>query len=279
MICRPLLLAFVAATFPVALAGQSRQLVDLGGHRLDVLRAGTSGPTVVLEAGLGGELDDWAPVIPGTSQFGMVVAYSRAGFGTSEAGSQEHTARNAAIELHALLARLQVKQPIVLVGRSYGGILVRLYTSLYPAEVAGMVIVDGSHEQQVQRWGMLDSTYPAAFRTLFEAQAKSATNPADASETRESLRIQAAGAVEGMTPLPDIPIAVLTSMKVDPAATYVNGTARGHDAWRAMHDEWFRRSRNGIHIVTTRSGHAIQRDEPDLVVQAIRFVVDRVKVP
>jgi len=44
-----------------------------------------------------------------------------------------------------------------------------------------------------------------------------------------------------------------------------------------MHDEWFRRSHNGLHIVTTRSGHAIQEDEPQLVIEAIRFVVARVK--
>jgi hypothetical protein len=66
-------------------------------------------------------------------------------------------------------------------------------------------------------------------------------------------------------------------MRVDSSALYVNGTARGHEAWREMHDEWFRRSHNGIHIVTTRSAHAIQAQEPELVVEAIRFVLDRVR--
>ena len=50
-----------------------------------------------------------------------------------------------------------------------------------------------------------------------------------------------------------------------------------HEAWRAMHEEWFRRSHNGLHIVTTRSGHHIQDDEPQLVIEAIRFVLDRVR--
>ena len=58
---------------------------------------------------------------------------------------------------------------------------------------------------------------------------------------------------------------------------FVNQTAAGHDAWRAMHEEWFRRSRNGWHIVTTHSGHHIQDDEPQLVIQAIRFVLDHVR--
>jgi hypothetical protein len=89
------------------------------------------------------------------------------------------------------------------------------------------------------------------------------------------MRIQAAGTVEGLRPLPDIPIAVLTSMKVVPNAAYVNGTARGHEAWRAMHDEWARRSRNAIHIATATAGHHIQDDDPKLVIDAIRFVLDR----
>jgi hypothetical protein len=98
-----------------------------------------------------------------------------------------------------------------------------------------------------------------------------------AAEIRETVRIQAAGRVPKMTALPDIPIAVLTSMRSSETAPYVNGTARGHEVWRALHDEWFRRSRNGIHIETDRSGHAIQDDEPALVEEAIHFVLDRVR--
>jgi pimeloyl-ACP methyl ester carboxylesterase len=138
------------------------------------------------------------------------------------------------------------------------------------------VLVDASHEQQVQRWGKLDPTYPAAFRKLFEEKANSLQG-AEAGETRESMRIQAAGAVEGMKPLPDIPIAVLTSMKVDPSAQTVNGTKQGHESWREMHEEWVRQSHNAEHVVTTRSGHHIQDDEPQLVLDAIRFVVNRVR--
>ena len=66
-------------------------------------------------------------------------------------------------------------------------------------------------------------------------------------------------------------------MQSDPNAQYVNGTPRGHEAWRAMHDEWFQRSSNGIHIETNRSGHHIQDEEPQLVVDAIKFVLGRVR--
>lgn len=279
MTSRSLAVWLPAMVLARCLAGQTPELVDIGTHRLDVLRAGTGAPTIVFEAGLGDALDDWKRVWPAVAQLSSVVVYSRSGDGRSEPGPGDHSARTCAAELHALLAHLKIQPPYVLVGRSYGGILVRLYTSLYPNEVAGMVLVDATHEQQVRRWGAIDSTYPAAFRAFFDSLLRTLKPGAEAAETRESMRIQAAGAVEGMRPLPDMPLAVLTSMRVDPAARTVNGTARGHEAWREMHDEWFRRSSNAIHIVTTHSGHAIQDQEPELVVQAIRFVLDRARPP
>jgi pimeloyl-ACP methyl ester carboxylesterase len=172
---------------------------------------------------------------------------------------------------------LDIKPPYVLVARSYGSLIARLYTSIYPADVAGIVLVDGTHEQQVMRFGTVDSAYPRQFRQYFDSVLARLPAGAEAAETRETVKIQAEGKVPGLEPLPDIPIAVLTSMQSDETSPYVNGTARGHVVWRALHDEWFRRSRNGIHIETTRSGHGIQDDEPALVTMAIRFVLDRVR--
>jgi beta-lactamase class A len=258
-----------------ALFTEPREMIDVGGYRLQALRAGSGGPTVVFEAGLGDSLDTWAPVWPAIATTTTIVAYSRAGFGRSEAGPADRSARREVEELHTLLARLRLPSPYVLVGRSYGSILVRLYTSLYPREVAGLVIVEGTHEQQVMRWGAADSSYPPAFRAFFDSVLRALPPGAQAGEVRETMRIQAAGAVEGMTPLPDIPIAVLTSMKSDSTATFINASPRGHVLWREMHDEWFRRSRNGIHIETTHSGHDLQHDEPQLVIDAIRFVLGR----
>lgn len=278
--CRILLVAALLAWVSRPASAQRHELVDVGGYRLDVVRAGQGSPVVVFEAGLGDSLDDWASVWPEVAKLTTVVVYSRAGFGRSDPPTNpaDRSARREVGELHTLLTRLGVAPPYVLVPRSYGSILARLYTSLWPNDIAGLVIVEGTHEQQVKRWGSIDSTYPAAFRVFFDSVLRTLPpNSAEAGETRETMRIQAAGEVEGLTPLPDIPIAVLTSMKADPAARYVNGTPRGHEVWRALHDEWFRRSRNGMHIETSHAGHGLQNDEPQLVIEAIRFVLDRVR--
>jgi pimeloyl-ACP methyl ester carboxylesterase len=260
-----------------ALVAQDHRLIDVGSHRLDYVQEGIGGPAVIFETGLADSLDTWLPMARSVSEYTTVVAYSRAGFGRSESGFPDHSVPHAVADLHALLHQPPLHPPFILVARSYGSLIARLYVSLYPTDVAGLVLVDGTHEQQVQRFGQIDSTYPAAFRAYYDSiLAQLAPGPV-AAETRETVRIQAAGTVEGLRPLPDIPLAVVTSMRSDQSSRYVNGTVRGHEVWRALHDEWFRRSRNGIHIQTTRSGHGIQDDEPELVLQAIRFVLDRVR--
>ncbi len=264
---------------PCVLTAQSPQLVNIGSHRLEVVRAGTGSPTLVFEAGLGDTWEDWKPVWQQASQLSSVILYSRSGLGRSEPGPGDHSARTEMTELHQLIDSLHVQRPVILVARSYGGLLSRLYVSMYPHDVAGLVLVDGTHEQQVKRWGQIDPKYPEQFRVYFDSVMKTMKPGAERDETRETVRIQAAGTVEGLTPLPDIPIAVLTSMKPSSHPTYVNQTVRGHDLWRAMHEEWAERSRYAEHIATVRSGHAIQEDQPELVIDAIRFVLDRVRNP
>lgn len=270
-------LALAVGVLPATLAAQTRALISIGDHRLEVLRAGTGRPAVIFETGLADSLDTWAPLVPVIGRYTTAIAYSRAGFGRSEAGSSDHSAHAEVSDLHALLSHLGLQPPYVLVGRSYGGLLVRLYTSLYPSDVAGLVLVDGTHERQVRQFGKLDARYPGQFRAYFDSVLRTLPAGPRAAEIRETMRIQDAGSVEGLQPLPDIPLAVLTSMKADSNARYVYATREGHQVWRALHEEWFRRSTNAEHVVTTRSGHDIQADEPSLVVDAIRFVLERAK--
>lgn len=269
----------VALSFGVAgrAWAQTHSLVAVGDHRLDIVRAGSGSPAIVFETGLADSLDVWLPMLHAMSEYTTAIAYSRAGFGRSDAGPSDHSVPHASADLHELLHRLGIAPPYILVARSYGSLIARLYTSLYPTEVAGLVLVDGTHEQQVKRYGTLDSNYPRQFQQYFDSVLTTKAAGPEAAEIRETVAIQAVGAVPGLRPLPDIPIAVLTSMKSDESAAYINGTARGHEVWRALHDEWFRRSRNGIHIETSRSGHGIQDDEPALVEMAIHFVLDRVR--
>lgn len=123
------------------------ELVDVGGHRMHINRTGQgSGPTVVLDAGLAGFSTDWTLVQPEVAAFAHVCSYDRAGYGWSDPVHGERTSDVIAAELHELLHRAGVPGPYLLVGHSFGGYTVRVFADRYPDEVAGLVLVDVSHE-------------------------------------------------------------------------------------------------------------------------------------
>jgi pimeloyl-ACP methyl ester carboxylesterase len=124
------------------------QLVNLGGRKVHVRRAGTSGPTVLLEAGLGSCSQDWEPVLPELARFARVIAYDRAGLGWSDAGPAPRTSPVIADELERLLGSLGEPGPFVLVGHSMGSFHVRAFAARRPDQVAAVVLVDACHENR-----------------------------------------------------------------------------------------------------------------------------------
>jgi pimeloyl-ACP methyl ester carboxylesterase len=117
-------------------------LVDVGGHRLHLLALGSGAPVVVFDAALGGSSISWTFVQPPVAEFARAVAYDRAGFGWSDAGPLPRTAGRAADELRALLARAGEPAPFLLVGHSFGGLVMRIFAARYRDDVAGLVLVD-----------------------------------------------------------------------------------------------------------------------------------------
>jgi pimeloyl-ACP methyl ester carboxylesterase len=128
------------------------RLIDIGGWRLHLNCTGSPvrrRPTVVLEAGAGDFSIDWALVQPGVARFARVCSYDRAGAGWSDLGPRPRTWRQIAYELHTALKKSGNKGPFVLVGHSLGGLMVRVYATQYRKDVAGMVLVDSTHEDAV----------------------------------------------------------------------------------------------------------------------------------
>ena len=122
------------------------KLVDIGGYRLHLNCTGKNGPTVVLIPGGGDFSFDWGLVQPEASQFARVCSFDFAGSAWSDPGPTPRTLRQDAFELHTLLKAAKIKGPYVLVGHSLGGLLSRVYADMYPSEVAGIVLVDSTHE-------------------------------------------------------------------------------------------------------------------------------------
>jgi pimeloyl-ACP methyl ester carboxylesterase len=172
--------------------------------------------------------------------------------------------------LHTLLTKAKVPGPFVLVGHSLGGILARLYASFYPAEVAGMVLVDSAHEDEADRAVAL--TPPDVLREMLRQARPEDLTP------RTAERVDGCSIRTLMNALDwraDIPLVVLTQgTPYGPDAVAVPSTAPA--AYRLhleLQRELARRSPRGRHVIAEKSGHAVHQDRPELVVQAIREVL------
>jgi pimeloyl-ACP methyl ester carboxylesterase len=142
------------------------RLIAIDGLRMHLQVTGSGPVTVVLERGLGGMSAAWGWIQPETARFCRVVSYDRAGLGWSETDSSPRSARLAVRRLRALLRSSQLFPPYVLVGHSMGGLLIRLFSSNYPNEVAGVVLLDASHPDQHLRSSAIDIHMRTGFRLL-----------------------------------------------------------------------------------------------------------------
>ncbi len=126
-------------------------LVEVDGHRMHLDCRGAGSPTVVMDAGLGDSSVTWALVQPEVATFTRACSYDRPGYGWSDGANVPRDSQAVARQLHALLAGAGIPGPYLLVGHSFGGLNQLVFHSLYPSEVAGMVLVDSSHPGQLER--------------------------------------------------------------------------------------------------------------------------------
>ncbi|MEP7194432.1 MAG: alpha/beta hydrolase [Actinomycetota bacterium] len=135
-----------ATAYPMA-----GQLIDVGGHRLHLSCTGSGSPTVVLQPGAGEMSSNLGWIAPAVARDTRVCVYDRAGRGWSEPADTPQDGNQIATDLHTLLQRAHVPGPYVLAGHSFGGLYVLAYADRYPAEVAGMVLVDSTNPASAAR--------------------------------------------------------------------------------------------------------------------------------
>lgn len=298
-------LAFVGAIYQIISTkiGERRypppgRLVDIGGHRLHIHCLETEGvrrsPTVIMDAGIGECSLGWSLVQPEIARFARACAYDRAGLGWSERSPEARTSRQIVHELHALLTRAGIEPPYVMVGHSFGGLNLRLYASLFPEEVAGMVLVDSSHEHYsishlipfYVKLGLLtaflgiprllapfvihenpifafDSRYPAAYRIIATGTKYLNTVRREYSAIDESW----SQALDAKKSLGDRPLVVLLAASEHPLFPVA----------KRLQTELASRSTQGKLIIVENTGHHIQHDQPEAVIEAVREVVEAVR--
>jgi pimeloyl-ACP methyl ester carboxylesterase len=278
-------------------SGDVAGLIDIGGGRKMYLECrGSGNPTVILESGYRNDVEIWStPLEPGMStvfpqvaKFTRVCAYDRPGtfldadhLGRSTSVPMPRSARDLVYDLHALLQPAHIPGPYVFAAHSFGGIFARLYASTYPNEVVGMVLVDALSEKV--RSGLTPEQWKLYVNFGF-------TKPTPGLEKYKEIEtLDVNSSLDQMEqaakakPLSPVPLIVLTQGQPfdlspwQPLPADFPGAL--NKAWHAAQDGLATLAPNAKHTVATKSAHYIQVQEPQLVIDAIRQVVEAVRNP
>lgn len=277
------------------------ELIEAGGRKMHIDCAGAGSPTVILDSGLGDSYYAWHKVQPAIARFTRVCSYDRAGIGYSETSGGRRTSRIFAQQLHQLLRTAEIAPPYLLSGHSMGGFDVRSFASLYRNEVAGVVLVDSSHPDQQNRLPQELRNFDASWvreQEFFEftmpfglprllgfcgndaAERAASCNFHSLHENIAELKSVSESAAEAGASgtLGDLPLVVLTQDPNAPQYDLPEDLVKPSSAaWQQMQKELAQLSTRSTQIIAKNSGHYIQLDRPDLVIGAIRTMVDRAR--
>jgi pimeloyl-ACP methyl ester carboxylesterase len=310
------------------------KLVDIGGYKLHINesyfaqatkdRSGEGSPSVILDAGFACFSLVWNLVQPEIAQFARVYSYDRAGLGWSEKSPLARTSTNMVKELHTLLEKVQAPKPYILVGHSFGGLIMQLYANTYPDEVFGLVLVDSSHESILEKsWEFNKTSYTLLpwmaqkwHHLLYWCGCETVSNFTGIRAIY--LKSLAKNGIATITP------AIKNSFMyrlLSPAAIYSRGQEMNHiteshlalahsrncfsnkplivisrgkiidelhdnpklwpyltkvheELWLPLQKELVAKSSKGKHIIARNSGHTIVWSEPELIIEAVKELVN-----
>lgn len=225
-------------------------------------------PAVIFESGLGDDMTSWAPVINEVQRFSQVFAYNRAGFSGSHSDNETRNGATIVNELRSLLNTANLKPPFILVGHSLGGAYMELYAKMFPNDVAGVVLIDpnsSKYPEQCKREQLAFCDPPSGmpeWATWFFPDAVEG----------EILGFRTTHSqVNGIETFPNIPLAVLS-------ATHKNeeqgdGQRKSRELYVEMHRQLSTMSETSKFITCDSCSHYIHADAPELVIDAIKWVV------
>lgn len=254
------------------------EMVNVGGYELFTRISGNKKPTIVLMSGLAGDTEEWATIEKDLAEIATVVNYDREGLGKSAWQKRPKDSQTIAKELHALLRAKKIPTPYVLVVHSIGGVHARVYTSLYKSEVAGMVLVDPTAEDIYEAvWATLPPEEVEAQKAqiLIENEATLQNLPEGALKEEFRYIDTCLAQVRALTVTTNAPIAVISSLKLESAEPLEPLVKELH---KQLRDDFLAKTSTGKnkHYTTETAGHYVQTEQPELVLEAVNWVLSNI---
>ncbi len=244
-------------------------LIKVDEFTLEYEIAGNGKHTVFLEAGANANLSDWHTVFDSIAKLARVIRYSRVGEGQSTKIKRHFTSTDYANYASELLTKLKITEPVILVAHSYGGNIARDFAAAYPEKIKALLMLDPSSEHDVD-----------IVRTIDLEKGN-----------KEIAQVKLADMANGMPnhyldfwskrPLPDypqikdIPVTVITSVKTVENPTNLFFTDQGRKMWGELWQNWANAFPQGKSVLTKKSGHFIQFEEPELVINELNLFINK----
>jgi pimeloyl-ACP methyl ester carboxylesterase len=290
------------------------RMIAVGYYKLQLYCTGTGSPTVIIEPGMGLDWVGWRPVIARLTPFHSVCVYDRAGYGWSDPGPRPRTASREADELHTLLSTAGIADPYILVAHSFGGYIARIYASRFRKSLAGVVLVEPSHEDEpalaqeqgalqvnqrscracqilnlipplgVQRLRRMYHGYrdlpdglknePRCYQERYLV-ASSLEQLALERNEFDSLHFSEAQVRQAVFPR-DLPLTVITALHLLAPKDSRHSTALP-PIHRELQQRLAQSSLYGRQIIAAGSGHMVPLDEPEVIVDAVQDLAKQPK--
>lgn len=272
----------IAAEFP-AIPGKR---FDVGGYQLHIHCSGSGSPTVIVDVGLGDDSTDWTPIQQAISTNTRICVFDRPGYGWSDFGPSPRTSNRIASELEILLEQAEIAPPYILVGHSFGGYNIRVFAANNPQMVAGMVLVDASHEDQYNQFKIklpnnfnrrgtimilpksTDSLAHANKPPVLRERAFHAARAEISALDESSMQLQKNSA------LPIVPLIVISRGKPEWYGDV--SQQQRENTWIDLQQDLSHLSPISTHMFAHQSGHAIPHEQPEIIIEAIEQIVSQV---
>jgi pimeloyl-ACP methyl ester carboxylesterase len=230
----------------------------VGVQRLEYMTDGVGTPTVVFNSNT--DMDSWMKVIPEVAKVTKVFADNRPGRGNSKPAMGQNTGKRVVERLHQLLEETGQNPPYVLVGHSYSGMFTNLFARTYPNEVVGVVFVDASHPDQEEWWHKHRPIETMIRNEIAKAQY----------EWEVFAFEKVADDIREAGPFPNVPVVVITAGK-----RWIFDTDAWREQWIRFQEDLSKLSPQGRQVIATESGHFIQGEQPAIVIDAIKEIVNQ----
>ncbi|MGG1329729.1 alpha/beta hydrolase [Bacillus tropicus] len=274
------------------------------GQTIEVYIKGCNTQTVVIQTGMGCSFYDWFPIIEKLSQHFTVVSYHRPGYGKSELGNDSRTTRQATKELHMLLQKLDIHDPLILIGHSYGGLCAQHFAMLHENTLQALILVDStsmnlhrldelhlpisdqtdSDDMWLQKYNtyskmdvdMLSNELKPMLAGQSRQQIELSTSPslykATASELSEWKNC--ARSLKELYKTLKVPLIVIGREPQYSIAQLIKGGMPIEEAtqleamWQELIHEQVHLSIHSQYILAEHAGHGIENDRPDIIIEA-----------